>query len=116
MKRNYHTKDQVAMRLELEGHRGNLELEKLYMQLLDSHMDVNYDYVVNDLKRVRCNISFFKSRLERLPKRERDFLYDVYFNPNINIKEIMKKYGLKRSAYHRYLDKVIYAFAQLKEL
>ena len=115
MKKNYHTKEQVAMKLELEGYRGNLELETLYMKLLDSYNDINYEYIKNDLRRVRGNINFLRNRLERLPKRERDFLYDVYFNP-INLAEIMKKYDLKRSTYHRYLDKVIYAFAQLKEL
>lgn len=116
MKKNYHTKEQATMKMELESYRGNLELEMLYMQLLASNSDVNCEFVINDLRRVRGNINFLRNRLERLPKQERDFLYDVYFNPNINLAEIMKKYGLKRSTYHRYLDKVIYAFAQLKEV
>lgn len=115
MKRNYRTREQVAMKLELESYRGNQALKRVYIKLLNSQEGIDCSFIDKDLKRIKGNMLYLEKRLEKLPKQERDFLFDVYFGVNNEISEIMKKYGLKRSSYHRYLDKVIFAFAQLKE-
>lgn len=115
MKKNYHTREQVAMRLELEAYRGNQALEKIYIELLNtSQVDIDRLIIINDLKRVRSNMQYLKEQLVKLPKLKRDFLYDVYFNQDIDTPKIMEKYGLKRSTYHRYLDRVIYEIAKIE--
>lgn len=115
MKNKYRTSEQVAMKLELESYKGNYALEELYILLLKTQEKADCLAITKDLERVRSNMDHLKRRIGMMPEWERDFLFDVYIDMETDTVEIMKKYGLTRSSYHRYIDKVVYAFSQLDE-
>ena len=109
----YQTKELLAMKLELESYLGNKALEKVYLDISKSLQEGN-PCLKRDLKRVQQNIMFVEKQIAKLPKKERTFLEDVYFKKNSK-KEILDKYGLSNSAYHRKLDKAVYAFLQVND-
>lgn len=109
----YQTRELLAMKLELESYLGNKALEEYYLALPKSFRE-NSPWLKRDLKRVQQNIKFIEQQIARLPDKERTFLYDVYINKNSK-KEIMKKYGLSNSSYHRNLDKAVYAFTRVND-
>lgn len=109
----YQTKELLAMKLELESYLGNKALEEYYLALPKSFRECS-PWMERDLKRVQQNIKFIEKQVARLPDSERTFLYDVYFDKNSK-KEIMKKYRLSNSSYHRKIDKAIYAFTKVND-
>lgn len=109
----YQSRELLAMKLELESYLGNKALEEYYLSLPRTFIQ-NNPWLDRDLKRVQQNIKFIEQQVARLPDKERTFLHDIYFNKNSK-KEIMKKYGLSNSSYHRNLDKAVYAFTQVND-
>lgn len=109
----YQSRELLAMKLELESYLGNKALEEYYLSLPRTFIQ-NNPWLDRDLKRVQQNIKFIEQHVARLPDKERTFLHDVYFNKNSK-KEIMKKYGLSNSSYHRNLDKAVYAFTRVND-
>ncbi len=109
----YQTKELLAMKLELESYLGNKALEEYYLALPKSFRECS-PWLECDLRRVQQNIMFIEQQVSKLPVKERTFLYDVYFNKNSK-KEIMEKYGLSNSSYHRNLDKAVYAFTRVND-
>lgn len=117
MKHNYQTQEQNAMRLELESYRGYCEMEKLYRKLIERADQVAHvSFIKEDHVRLQNNISYIHNKINLLPEKQRNFLYDVYLsNCELSVQEIMKKYDMSRASYHRFLSKAISDFAQLED-
>ena len=56
---------------------------------------------------IRENIEFIDKTLKKIPNDERNVIYDAYLNDELSIIEILKKYKISNSKYHKYIDDII---------
>ncbi len=92
-------------KLKLEAYRGNKELGKIYMALCKQTQ--NHIILRKEMEIIRENIEFIDKTLKKIPNDERNVIYDAYLNDELSIIEILKKYKISNSKYHKYIDDII---------
>lgn len=117
-----HYEKQNAIQRELKGYKGNKILMEFYRSILD---DYENDLMQSqcclhrceeDFDRIEKNLDYLLKRINLLPKREREFLTDVFIQNDLTIEEIYKKYELNQRKFHYYCEKIMFAFAEMDQL
>lgn len=96
-----------TLKLELESYLGNMAIREIYKKLINNCDKYKYVYI-KELNYIEENIRCIELFINRLPEDKKVFISDVYFENNLNMQQIMKKYNLNMNQYYRLIDKIIY--------
>ena len=74
-----YTRKHMTMKFILESYQSDSELKECYLKLLETQdIDINTSFLKRDIIRINDNLEFVENRIEKLPHKEREILYDVY--------------------------------------
>ena len=74
-----YTRKHMTMKFILESYQSDSELKECYLKLLETQdIEINTSFLKRDIIRINDNLEYVENRIEKLPHKEREILYDVY--------------------------------------
>lgn len=113
-----YTRKHITMRFILERYQSDSELKECYLRMLETEdIEINTSFLKRDLIRINDNLEFVENRIEKLPHKEREILYDVYMKKErATMEDLRSKYKSTPQDCYKRIRKAIIKFSELDEL